>query len=258
MSFSGSTAVLAVLERQADGGSKLSCAWAGDSRCVVGRREGGGLVAVALTEDHEPDTPAEMARILAAGGRVEQLVDAAGARVGPHRVWLRSAWTPGLAMSRAMGDAVAQTAGVSSLPEFREHQLCAERDELIILASDGVWEFLSNDEAVAIASACATPAAACEALVEESARLWLAEEAGVCDDITAVVFFLRAQERVEEPPAAATPAESPAASPAKAGGPVLSASEAELAAFVTKLEHGLLLPRSSPSKDRGLAGLAAP
>ena len=51
------------------------------------------------------------ARLLACFRR---LVDGRGAPVGPQRVWLSTSWVPGLAMSRALGDAVAHSVGVSS------------------------------------------------------------------------------------------------------------------------------------------------
>jgi len=199
--FSGSTLVAALLDGpHADGSGLVTCAWTGDSRCVVGRRpEGdapGPLAALALTVDHKPDTPAEAARIRAAGGRVEQLVDERGQRVGPHRVWLKTAWTPGLAMSRALGDAVAHTAGVSSTPDVTVHPLCA-RDELIILATDGIWEFITNEEAVTMAAAAPNPAAACAALAAEAAARWVKEEDGVCDDITVLVLFLGAGKQAD-------------------------------------------------------------
>jgi serine/threonine protein phosphatase PrpC len=205
--FSGSTAVVALL----DVSGRITCAWTGDSRMVVGRRDGGpddgsagaevksprrssrGAAskwnAVPLTFDHKPDSPGEVERIKKAGGRVEQLVDERGRRVGPHRVWLRTSWTPGLAMSRALGDVVAHRAGVTSLPDVSVHRLEA-CDEIIIAATDGLWEFIDNDEAVRLASKHDTPAAACAALAAEAAARWIKEEDGVCDDITIVVFFL--------------------------------------------------------------------
>jgi serine/threonine protein phosphatase PrpC len=198
--FSGSTAVVGLLDmaRQC-----VTVGWTGDSRAVVGRRgpapgapaaspaSTAAFHAVALTQDHKPDTPAEAARIAAAGGRVEQLVDERGQRVGPHRVWLRSAWTPGLAMSRALGDGVAHTAGVSSLPDITEHALQPD-DALLILATDGIWEFISNDEAVEMAAAAPTPSAAASQLAAAAHARWVKEEDGVCDDITLIVLFLGA------------------------------------------------------------------
>ena len=54
---------------------------------------------------------------------------------------------PGLAMSRSLGDAVAQSVGVIPEPEFFELELDSS-DKFFIMASDGLWEFISNDEAV--------------------------------------------------------------------------------------------------------------
>lgn len=70
-------------------GKTLTTAWVGDSRGVVGRyTPEDGLVAHELTVDHKPMNPDERERILACGGRVEQLMDDVGNPIGPFRVWL--------------------------------------------------------------------------------------------------------------------------------------------------------------------------
>ena len=48
-------------------------------------------------------------------------------------------------MSRSIGDLVASSVGVSPEPEFYEYDM-SEDDKFIVLASDGVWEFLSNED----------------------------------------------------------------------------------------------------------------
>lgn len=111
---------------------------------------------VPLTRDHKPNSPEELERIDEAGGRVARLQDESGEEVGPHRVWLRYAWIPGLAMSRALGDALAHRVGVSSVPEISTHEISAS-DRFLILASDGIWEFITNEEAVMIAASCNSP-----------------------------------------------------------------------------------------------------
>lgn len=50
-------------------------------------------------------------------------------------------------MSRSIGDKVAHTVGVTSEPEIRCSAVKPE-DRFIILASDGLWEFISSQEAV--------------------------------------------------------------------------------------------------------------
>ncbi len=47
-------------------------------------------------------------------------------------------------MSRSIGDKVAQSVGVTPEPEILEYTL-TEYDQFILLASDGVWEFMSNE-----------------------------------------------------------------------------------------------------------------
>ena len=149
-----------------------------------------------LTEDHKPDTPAEQARIERKGGRVfaPQYDDGIP---GPARVWLADADLPGLAMSRSLGDTVAKQAGVVSTPECFSRRLVAE-DRLLILATDGLWEFMTSQECVDIAArfmkghrgnVASDPKAASRALLEESTRRWKREEP-VIDDTTILVVYL--------------------------------------------------------------------
>jgi protein phosphatase 1G len=126
---SGCTAVCALIR-----GDDLIVANAGDSRCVLSR----GGKAIALTHDHKPNDPEEFARISRAGGFV------ADGRVNGS-----------LNLSRALGDLeYKQTAGLSpeeqmvtANPEIRQEKLQPE-DEFLILACDGIWDVLSNQDAV--------------------------------------------------------------------------------------------------------------
>lgn len=180
--FSGSTAVVSFLK-----GKRLTTAWVGDSRGVLGRETPeNGLEAVDLTDDHKPTNPEEKARILRSNGRVERLVDEMGQPMGPYRVWLQYAWIPGLAMSRALGDVLSHQVGVSSEPDHRVIDLDPSY-KFMILASDGVWEFISSKEAVEIVAQYESVEDSCRMLVEEAYQRWLTEEEGVVDDITAVV-----------------------------------------------------------------------
>jgi serine/threonine protein phosphatase PrpC len=150
-----------------------------------------GLTAIDLTADHKPSTPSERARIEAAGGRVACLVDPdTGDEVGPARVWLATAWAPGLAMSRSLGDALARSVGVLPAADMVSVDVRAA-DAFAIVATDGVWEFMSGQEAVECVAGAPTPSAGCAALVAEARRRWGVEEVGgAIDDITAIVVSL--------------------------------------------------------------------
>lgn len=100
-------------------------------------------IARELTRDHKPDDPIESKAILAAGGRIDSYRDREGNKLGPERVWLKNEDIPGLAMSRSFGDQVACRVGVHAVPEVTEERMTPQ-DKVIILASDGVWEFLEN------------------------------------------------------------------------------------------------------------------
>ena len=73
-------------------GRRLTTAWVGDCRAVLGRESDGVLSAVALTRDHTPDDAGERARIEKMGGRVAAMLDGLDddgkpLEVGPLRVW---------------------------------------------------------------------------------------------------------------------------------------------------------------------------
>lgn len=107
---------------------------------------------------------------------------------GPARVWLGHMDVPGLAMSRSLGDAVAHTAGVSSEPEFVSYDF-SPNDLVLIMASDGLWEFMSDQEVVDLTVATSEPRFAVDKLISESNERWMKEEQ-VIDDTTVCVAFL--------------------------------------------------------------------
>jgi serine/threonine protein phosphatase PrpC len=134
---SGSTAVCALLV-----GGRLCVAHVGDSRCVLCHAER----PVRLTEDHKPNTPAETARIVAAGGYVTTPY-ARGTENCPRL-------NGTLSVSRALGNAPFKRnpeggAALSAEPDVTCVELGAF-DSFVLLASDGLWDVLSESAAVAI------------------------------------------------------------------------------------------------------------
>jgi len=181
--FSGTTLSMAIVRDNHLTGVNI-----GDSRVIMARQEGSTLVPVEITHDHKPDTPKEKERILAAGGRVFAVQYDDGID-GPPRVWLGHTDIPGLAMARSLGDVVAHSAGVISEPDFTEFDLDPKKDKFLVIATDGLWEFVMNDETVDIVEGQDGPPQAVDTLVTEAGTRWMQEEQ-VIDDTSIIVANL--------------------------------------------------------------------
>ena len=86
----------------------------------------------------------EEQRIVAHGGIVKALKAAEDTEVMPARVFAADMYavgeySPGIAMSRSLGDALATELGVIAAPECTEHPLRAS-DRFVVIATDGLWE----------------------------------------------------------------------------------------------------------------------
>lgn len=100
---------------------------------------------VQLTRDQKPEDPEELQRIIKAGGRVQRLTDNMGNKIGPYRVWKQNVNSPGLAMSRSIGDMVAKDIGVISEPVCSTYSRNGG-DLFIVIGSDGVWDAMDNED----------------------------------------------------------------------------------------------------------------
>ncbi|XP_028751857.1 probable protein phosphatase 2C 52 [Neltuma alba] len=179
---SGSTAVTIVKQ-----GSNLFMGNIGDSRAIMGSKDtNDSMVAIQLTVDLKPDLPREAERIKRCKGRVFALQD----EPEVPRVWLPFDDAPGLAMARAFGDFCLKEYGVISIPEF-SYRLLTDKDQFIVLASDGVWDVLSNEEVVEIVASAPTRSSAARILVDSAAREWkLKYPTSKMDDCAVVCLFL--------------------------------------------------------------------
>ena len=207
--LSGTTAVSALFE-----GNQLHVANVGDSRAVMGERRDGRIVPTALSSDQTPYRPDERQRIRAAGGLVMSftqlmgdapLHDNWGVDLGqetddsgdPPRIWQPDSQLPGCAFTRSIGDSIGEALGVTADPEIVSRTVSAD-DRILILASDGVWEFMTNQKAIDLVSGFDNPLDACRALLAEAYHLWMQYDTRT-DDITAIVAFF---EHPGEPPRA--------------------------------------------------------
>ncbi|KAK4749789.1 hypothetical protein SAY87_027238 [Trapa incisa] len=186
---SGSTAVTIVKQ-----GSNLFMGYIGDSRAILGSKDNNDvLVAIQLSVDMKPDLPREAERIKKCKGRVFALQD----EPEVPRVWLPFDDAPGLAMARAFGDFCLKEYGVISMPEF-SHRSLTDRDQFIVIASDGVWDVLTNEEVVEIVASAPTRSSAARILVESAAREWkLKYPTSKMDDCAVVCLFLDGKMELE-------------------------------------------------------------
>lgn len=180
---SGSTAVILVVQ-----GQDIIVGNVGDSRAILATRDkDDSLVAVQLTVDLKPNLPREAARIQKFKGRVFALQD----EPEVARVWLPNSDSPGLAMARAFGDFCLKDFGLISIPDVYYHRV-TERDEFVVLATDGVWDVLSNKEVVDIVASAPGPTSASRALIDCATRAWrLKYPTSKNDDCAAVCLFLK-------------------------------------------------------------------
>lgn len=183
--FSGTTAVMSVVR-----GNQVVTGNIGDSRISKGHTADGKIVASQISDDHKPDRPDEKARILQRGGRVFAVEYDDGID-GPPRVWLGHMDVPGLAMGRSLGDTVAHSAGVISDPEFFVTDL-TPNDKYLVLASDGLWEFMTDQEVIDIMATQTEPRRSVDLLIMEANGRWMKEEQ-VIDDTTVIVCHLNVE-----------------------------------------------------------------
>lgn len=106
------------------------------------------LQAMALTVDQKPNHSQELIRIQNSGGEVRRIADELGNPLGPYRVWVKGGKTPGLGMSRSIGDKVASSVGVIAVPILNSFKIYSELDQFVVIASDGIWDVMENIEVV--------------------------------------------------------------------------------------------------------------
>ena len=119
----GSTATIVYIERQ-NNKKYLYCVNVGDSRCIIINKKG----IMRLSKDDRIDDPKEKERIINSGGIIYN------GRIGGI-----------LMLSRSLGDWGVKRHGVSCEPHIAKIEI-NEDDLCLIIASDGVWDFMKEDD----------------------------------------------------------------------------------------------------------------
>jgi serine/threonine protein phosphatase PrpC/CRP-like cAMP-binding protein len=220
-SLSGTTAISMYFHGRRN---RITVSNVGDSRAVLGQVDVNDISrnptikAMPLSRDQTPYRKDERARIRATGARVLSLdqleglepivasehdatdhtggyadaefvlgdqIDEGG---DPPRVWHPTDDYPGTAFTRSIGDALAEDLGVYAEPEMLTREI-QPQDRILVIASDGIYEFLTNQSVIDICAKFSDPLEACRAVVAESYELWLQYELRT-DDITIICIFI--------------------------------------------------------------------
>ena len=126
----------------------LICANVGNSRGIIiydndnNKNTYRGLYLIS--RDHIPEELQEYQRIINNGGIVSQYIDKNGTKFGHYRIYKKGQATPGIHISRALGDLNAKNCGVINIPEIREYNL-TDNSKYMVICSDGIWEIMSNE-----------------------------------------------------------------------------------------------------------------
>ena len=191
--YSGSTCASILLKEKNI--NKIYVANVGDSRAIIIKElknKNNDWVPHQLTRDHKPTEEDEAQRVLEYDGEIEKIEDEYGNWTGPLRVWVKGSDGPGLAMTRSFGDEVGTSVGVFSVPEVTEYKI-KEQDRAIIIASDGLWEYMDNKQVTDIVKKLfkqKDPDIIVNKLYKESIIKWKLYDQGI-DDITIICILLK-------------------------------------------------------------------
>jgi len=122
------------------------CGNVGDSRCVVVNN----FSAKRLSYDHKASDPSEIERVTSAGGVIF------GGRVFGQ-----------LMLTRAIGDYALKKYGVISTPYMNKY-FVSEKDKYLILASDGVWDVINDDEMFRLSNTVSNSDEFCKVIIKNS------------------------------------------------------------------------------------------
>ena len=171
-------------------GQKIICSNVGDSRAILVERKFifdektndiiNKYEIIELSHDHKPNNKEERERIEKSGGEVDQeyLNENDEKSDLPFRVWKKGCNYPGLAISRCLGDKIAEELGVISVPDIIDIDI-NKNCKYIIMGSDGVFEYLNNNEIIEVSKKYLNSdnlQKACQIIVEKAAMLFQQKE----------------------------------------------------------------------------------
>jgi serine/threonine protein phosphatase PrpC len=140
---------------------------------------------------HTPCVKEERLRIENNGGKIGKID---WLKVGPLRVWFKDKKYPGLSITRSLGDFEAEQLGILSIPDIKEFDVDEEKIKIIVMGTNGIWEFLTNDKIMDIVLGyyeCEDANGATQKIIETAGKLWKIKNPNNIPDLTVVVLFFK-------------------------------------------------------------------
>jgi serine/threonine protein phosphatase PrpC len=212
INLSGTTAVTLYISRdvESEGGARFFCANVGDSRAIlISSPQASSPLVTSLSNDHKPDLDSEYKRVVAnAKPKALEILSERELGIGnpnstTNKRYMcrmnqqRGTIKYGIMFTRSLGDGDAhEYVGVTHEPEVISSVWEFGKHSAIILASDGVWDALSNDQAAQVVLTAMKGEdtfncqRAAQALVDAARAIWDEDTKGRRDDITAMIISL--------------------------------------------------------------------
>ena len=167
---SGTTCLVGVLT-----GTQLEMCHVGDSRAILLRNDNSVIIPLTV-ESNIKQMPLELQRIQQGEGRIDSM---GNIFYGPQ----------GIAMTRSLGNAVMLRAGILPTPIINS-PIQLSQGSTIVLATDGVWDVLSNEEVRDIVMRTDNFENAGRVLAEAAQQKWIGDLPieGKVDDITCLII----------------------------------------------------------------------
>jgi len=194
--FSGSTCVCLLRQHRS---RTVYVAWVGDSKAILIAPDG---TVVKRTLEHKPGNLEERERVTKMGCEV---VTCRHDDVELLKVNVKGEEFPAISFTRSFGDQCVKALGVYAVPQVEEWKIPSGRgDSFIFLGSDGIWEFMSEEEVgaclVGALKQGQTSEGALSTVFQESQARWRTHEGDYCDDITGILVLANAPK--SQPPVA--------------------------------------------------------
>ena len=158
----------------------------------------GNTKTILITDDkkikelniiHTPCIKEERIRVEEHGGVIDRID---WLKVGPLRVWFKGKKYPGLTITRSLGDFEAIPLGIIPVPDIKEYDIDEEKIKILVMATNDIWEFLTNDKIMDITwqfYETEDAQGATEKIIETAGKIWKIKNPNNIPDLTAGVFF---------------------------------------------------------------------